>query len=229
MLYLHGGGSGNRRRIGYLANALAMRGISTFAFDFSGQGDSSGQLSGSSLRLRLDQARAAADLMGEDGPSIVMGNSMGGYVAAELLAFVQPRALVLSCPALYVAQAFEARFAHDFTDILRKSQDFSNARPLPLLRAFRGRVLLITAGQDRVIPASVIETYRRAIPPANLEELHLPDAPHRLHRWAARDAGRIRLLADRITRRFQPIAGSAMPAFLVHAAVEPCDRLRPSE
>jgi pimeloyl-ACP methyl ester carboxylesterase len=198
MLYLHGGGSGNRKRIGYLARALAERGISTFAFDFSGHGDSSGQLSGSSLRLRLDQARAAAAFMGESKPSIVMGNSMGGYVAAELLAFLQPRSLVLSCPALYVAEAFDVHFDHHFTEILRQSRDFANARPLPLLRAFRGKVLLVTAGQDHVIPAGVIEAYRRATPSAMLDHLDLPDAPHQIHPWVARDPIRIRLLADKI-------------------------------
>lgn len=138
--------------------------------------------------------------MGENGPSIVMGNSMGGYVAAELLAFFQPRSLVLSCPALYVEEAFDIPFDQRFTDILRRSQGFEGSRPLPLLREFRGRTLLITAGLDDVIPAGVIETYRRAIRPAVLDHLDLPDTPHQIHEWAVQDPARIRLLADRIAR-----------------------------
>jgi pimeloyl-ACP methyl ester carboxylesterase len=194
MLYLHGGGSGNRRRIGYLASALAARGISTFAFDFSGQGDSSGLLSQSSLRLRVEQACAAAKIMGDQAPSIIMGNSMGGYVAAELLAFLQPRSLILSCPAMYVAEAFDAPFDQRFTEILRRSQEFEGSRPLRLLRAFPGKALLITAGQDRVIPRRVIDTYRRAFSKATLNLLDFPDAPHQIHDWIAQDDERIRLL-----------------------------------
>ncbi|MCO5091682.1 alpha/beta fold hydrolase [Bosea sp. (in: a-proteobacteria)] len=198
MLYLHGGGSGNRRRIDDLARALAARGIATFAFDFSGHGDSSGLMSRSSLRLRLEQACAAVETMGGSGPDIVMGNSMGGYVAAELLACLQPRLLVLSCPALYVAEAFDVPFDQRFTAILRQSRTFDGARPLPLLRAFRGNALLVTAGQDRVIPRPVIDTYRRALRQTTLDLLDFPDAPHQIHDWIAQDSTRIALLAARI-------------------------------
>src|SRR5258708_187910 len=44
VLSLHGAGAAVRQRVFYLADALADLGLGTFSFDFSGHGESSGNL-----------------------------------------------------------------------------------------------------------------------------------------------------------------------------------------
>lgn len=205
MLYLHGGGNGCRARALYLAKAMASLGIATFSFDFSGQGDSPGSMLGASLQSRVLEALAAVEFMGAHTPSIVMGNSMGGYVAAEVASRIALSTLVLSVPGLYAAEAYETPFGPEFTRVLRTPHSYRSSRVLTSLKDFRGNAILISAGNDDVIPAEVIELYRRALVGAKLSCLHLEKAPHQIHEWAQADPSLTNQLANFI-------AASALPA-----------------
>jgi uncharacterized protein len=184
MLYLHGGGTGCRARAAYLLHALAEAGISTFAFDFAGQGESPGQLRDQSLESRVEEAFGAIKFMGESAPLMIMGNSMGGYVAAELVTRVNASGLILSVPGLYARDAYTVPFGPEFTEILRTPFSYRTSRVLASLRSFRGNATLISAGKDRVIPSEVIRLYKKALQNARLRTLHFTEAPHQIHEWA---------------------------------------------
>lgn len=59
VLSLHGAGKADRNRIRYLLERLAELGMSSFCFDFSGHGESTGTLKESSLGRRRQEVRAA--------------------------------------------------------------------------------------------------------------------------------------------------------------------------
>ena len=58
-LFLHGAGNADQTRAFYLMEGLLQYNISSFGFDFSGQGKSTGLLKESSLKKRGGEATAA--------------------------------------------------------------------------------------------------------------------------------------------------------------------------
>jgi pimeloyl-ACP methyl ester carboxylesterase len=71
------------------AKALALdafaerRGLAMLRFDYSGTGSSGGKFEGGTLALWLEESLAAVDRLTE-GPLIVAGSSMGGWIALHL-------------------------------------------------------------------------------------------------------------------------------------------------
>jgi pimeloyl-ACP methyl ester carboxylesterase len=71
------------------AKALALdafageRGVSMLRLDYSGTGSSAGRFEDGTLALWLEEALAALDQL-TDGPLIVVGSSMGGWIALHL-------------------------------------------------------------------------------------------------------------------------------------------------
>ena len=76
------------------AKALALdafaerRGLAMLRFDYSGTGSSGGRLENGTLKLWLDEALAAIDQL-ISGPIILVGSSMGGWIALHL-ALIRP-------------------------------------------------------------------------------------------------------------------------------------------
>ena len=61
----------------------AARGLTMLRFDYSGTGSSGGRLEDGTLEHWLDEALAVVDRL-SDGPLIVIGSSMGGWLALHL-------------------------------------------------------------------------------------------------------------------------------------------------
>ncbi|HEX7865898.1 MAG TPA: alpha/beta fold hydrolase [Variovorax sp.] len=184
VLALHGGGQSSRRGIQYLLDGLARGGVSGASFDFSGHGESPGQVEGSSLGQRVAQAMAVADHVAPQRPMSLIGTSMGGHIACSLIERLQPPALVLFCPAAYLAQAQDAPFGPQFQSILRSTVDYASSPAFTALEGFEGRLLLVYGTADAVIPAQVLEQYeRRARRARSVEVIRLAGAGHKLHDW----------------------------------------------
>ena len=195
VLSLHGAGTAVRQRVFYLADAMAPLGIATFAFDFSGHGESTGTLRESSLKRRVVQAQAALEAAAFTTPTILMGNSMGGYIAASLATIVNPAALILLCPALYDDEAYDVPFDERFTAILRANDSYERSTLPDRLRAYTGHVLLLIGEHDDVIPQRVIEIYESSFASAkSFSSLRIAGAPHVLHVWAGTTGNTSKLL-----------------------------------
>lgn len=195
VLSLHGAGDAIRQRVFYLAEAMLSLRAETFAFDFSGHGESTGTLRQSSLKRRVTQAQAALDTVQFSTPTILMGNSMGGYVAAALGASIKPAGLLLLCPALYDDAAFDVPFDERFSSILRTANSFERSSLPQRLKSFTGDVLLLIGENDDVIPPRVMQIYESSFDSARSFVSHqIPEAPHRLHLWAAKPENTAKLV-----------------------------------
>lgn len=89
-----------------LAAHCADRGCAFVRFDYSGHGASGGRFVDGSIGLWRDQALAVLDAL-TTGPQVIVGSSMGGWIAL-LLALARPervRGLVLLAPAPDFTQA----------------------------------------------------------------------------------------------------------------------------
>ncbi len=186
ILFMHGAGSSKKERYTWLAEKLLAQNIASLTFDFSGHGESTGLLAESSLQKRSQEALAALKHIDQSNPFTIMGSSMSGFTALDLLRFVQPANLILFCPAIYTAAAYEARFDDGFTPIIREYESWKNADVLQYLERFEGNLLIIIGDQDEVIPPGVIEMiHQHARKTSSKKILTIPGCGHGIQTWLA--------------------------------------------
>ena len=184
----HGlGVTANRGRIRYLLDHLAEHGVSSICFDFSGNGESSGEFASSSLRIRSAESLAAAQLLAETEPRAIIGTSMGAHLAALVSPAIRPSSLVLFCPAAYPEQAADEKFDANFVRFNNRvlAPEALRASPaLQALRRFTGDLLVVAARQDPVIPAGVIDLYLESAALARTRRvIWLDGSDHFVHPW----------------------------------------------
>ncbi|WP_328975966.1 alpha/beta fold hydrolase [Streptomyces canus] len=187
---LHGAGRGSKERLLPLLDEFVAHGCRALAFDFSGHGESSGELAELSLRRRFEQAVAVIDAHAPaDGPLVLVGFSMSGQTVADLTRHYGERvaALGLCAPAVYAAEAWDVPFGHGdgrFSEIIRRPDSWRRSPALEVLRAYEGRAVLAVPGTDAVIPPEVTEAVQEALAfRAQFTRLELPEADHQLGRW----------------------------------------------
>ncbi|WP_354644126.1 alpha/beta hydrolase [Kitasatospora camelliae] len=207
VVLMHGAGNGNRARNVPLAREFAAGGHHTLAFDFSGHGDSTGELAELSLERRYRQARSVIEEFAPAGPLVLVGFSMSGQTVADLLHHLGPRvaAIVLAAPAAYAREAWPVRFGHGFTGILRDPDSWRTSPVFPVLAGYTGPAVLLLPERDEVIPPEVTEAVEAALGTrADLITVTLPGSPHILGLWLSeRPADRarvVRLVAERLDR-----------------------------
>jgi pimeloyl-ACP methyl ester carboxylesterase len=179
VLILHGAGNANRGHFRWFREQLLMHGISSAAFDFVGHGDTGGELKSSSLLSRTRQASSVADWLNIQQPFSVIGASMGAYTAVKLLEYYQIESLILIVPAMYTASAYTVPFNAGFTDIIRQPESWEYSDAWNLLSGFRGRLLIIAAENDKIIPKGVINKIHDSA--VNAKERNLFVAPRTSH------------------------------------------------
>ncbi|MDT0480924.1 alpha/beta fold hydrolase [Streptomyces doebereineriae] len=187
---LHGAGRGSKERLLPLLDEFVAHGCRALAFDFSGHGESSGELGELSLRRRFEQAVAVIDAHAPaDGPLVLVGFSMSGQTVADLTRHYGERvaALGLCAPAVYAAEAWDVPFGHGdgrFSETIRRPDSWRPSPALEALRAYEGRAVLAVPGTDAVIPPEVTEAVQEALAfRAQFTRLELPEADHQLGRW----------------------------------------------
>ncbi|MFE1987719.1 alpha/beta fold hydrolase [Streptomyces mirabilis] len=187
---LHGAGLGNKERLLPLLEEFVARGCRGLAVDFSGHGESSGELKDLSLRRRFEQAVSVIDAsVPADGPLILVGFSMSGQTVADLAGHYGRRvvALGLCAPAVYGAEAWRVPFGEGdgrFSEIIRAPDSWRLAPALDVLRGYDGRAVLAVPGTDAVIPPAVTEAVTDALTArAQFTRLEFPDADHMLGLW----------------------------------------------
>ena len=199
LLYLHGAGASNRRRFDPLRDMLAEQGIGSVAFDFTGTGDTGGDLRSSSLRERVEEAEAVVSHLQLPAPLSLVGSSMGAYVAVKLTEKFRVENLILFVPAFYTRAAYAIPFNAGFTEIIRTPGSWQDSDAWEMFGGFKGNVLVFAAGKDEVIPKELIERIGQGVPQAASKEVVVfPDADHGIGRYFGEDSVAFKLAGEKI-------------------------------
>jgi len=199
ILFLHGGGESTKERLVPFAIDLAERGLASFAFDFSGHGQSSGELKASSLSKRTQEATAALAYLRGPKPYVVCGSSMGGHIALELLRTQDIDTLILFAPAMFDRDAFSVPFGCGFTEIIRRDGSWKRADVLEALERFRGNLLIYVGENDAVIPQGVIELMGSHSPHVRAKEIiRIPQLGHSIPVWMAEEPEQRKKIVDKL-------------------------------
>lgn len=183
-LFLHGAGTSHKERVLPLADLLLARGVSSLVFDFSGHGESTGEMSQSSLKKRVGEAREAAKFLNPGRPLTLCGASMGAHIALKLLEHLDIANIILFVPGVYNTQAYEVNFNETFTSLIRQPESWRDSDVYELLEGFTGNLLVFCGEKDDLIPQGVIELLRQHSKNARSSEIiYIPEAPHRILLW----------------------------------------------
>lgn len=180
VLTLHGlGATANRHTIRYVLDDLAVHGYGSMCFDFSGNGDSTGVLSGSSLRRRRAELMAAAGELSDAQAPVLIGTSMGAHLAAWSVPVLRPRGLVLFCPAAYPASATDLVFDANFA----RPGNHPDSPAFAGIGELDGDLLIVAARNDHVVPADVVDGYlAHARKARSTTVIWIDDCDHFIHR-----------------------------------------------
>jgi pimeloyl-ACP methyl ester carboxylesterase len=190
-VYLHGLGSvrdGEKSRA--LLAFAAARGRACTRFDFRGHGASSGRLDGLTLSDLIRDAEAVAE---RERRSILIGSSLGGYVAAWLAAR-RPElveALVLLAPAFGFLPRWAARAAlgeivlDDGRRLAVHPEFLADARrhdEAALPARIEVPLLVVHGACDDVVPVELSRRFFAAAASRRKRLEVIPDGDHRLNR-----------------------------------------------
>lgn len=198
-IFLHGGGVSTKESVQNIASPIINMGMNILAFDFSGQGESTGELKKSSLQKRQNEATVMINQFSSKEPLIVCGASMGGYIAIKMLESHQIDTLILLCPAIYDRKSVNVRFDSGFTEIIRKNLSWLDSDALFLLEKFKGKLLIVIGDRDEVIPLDVIKLIFTHAKNAKKREIHMiPGCPHQMFAWVNSNRDELIKLEEKI-------------------------------
>jgi uncharacterized protein len=165
ILFIHGAGKSTSHRYEPWQEYLAERGMSSFAFDCRGVGDSEGNFEDGGLHNRLTDSKNALETFKNSGKVDVTkisvgGGSMGGHIAIRL-SEVDPsiKNILLFYAAAYAAEAENKPLNEEFTEILRSENSWKNSPVFKILENFPGHVFVLYGEYDKVIPQEIQDIY----------------------------------------------------------------------
>lgn len=141
-------------------------GIGSTSFDCIGHGETGGILCDSSLHSRTNQALAVYNAanniyLGKEAKDVkitaCIGVSMGAYNAIKLTQLINLEALILVVPGVYTPSAYHAKFGSGFSNIIRTHRSWEHSDAWDILSDFQGRLLVVAAENDKVIPDEIPE------------------------------------------------------------------------
>lgn len=178
-LVLHGAGNHGRLRVRFIREWFFNHGISSCAFDFIGHGETGGDIKQTSLCERTRQVCTVIDTQSIRQPLSVVAASMGAYTAVKLLEHYPVETMVLLVPAMYAKAAYRYSFGGGFTEMIRRSNSWLESDAWNILAGYTGRLFVVAAEKDPVIPEGVIRKICEAAGHAKeLVKYTVADAPH---------------------------------------------------
>lgn len=155
ILILHGAGNSSRCGFNRLQNHLLQHNYETVTFDFLGHGETGGNIQHSSLDKRTKQALSVISALELHNELNIIGFSMGAHNALHITTQVPVRRLGLVIPAVYSPEAEFMAFGPSFTSCIRRNNSWKDSDCFSIIRNFKGKLLIISAENDRIIPADI--------------------------------------------------------------------------
>lgn len=183
-VYLHGAGSSTKERAYKLFELILDSTSGILSFDFSGHGESSGELARSSLKKRIMETRKIINLYADKKSLVVCGSSMGAYIAVKMLEYFEVKTLLLFCPAMYDRKSIKLRFDKGFGEAIRKTKSWEKSDAFSLLKRFSGNLFICIGEKDEVIPKEVITLLNKSAQKVRKKEtMIIPNSPHMIHKF----------------------------------------------
>lgn len=177
-IVLHGAGSSSRSVFTRLRQSLNAHNIPSVSFDFIGHGETGGELLGSSLRERTEQAQAVIKHTCVE-PLTLIAVSMSGHTAIKLTQVFSVNNLILLVPAVYSQRAYDLQFGPDFSAAIRTLDSWRESDAFEILSRFTGNLVIIAAEFDDVIPREIVEQIYSSAERAANRTLHVvPGSRH---------------------------------------------------
>lgn len=203
-IFFHGAGKSTKERAKEFFDESLFDVIPNIVtFDFSGHGESTGELKKSSLKQRVLEAQTAIELFTTREKLTVCGSSMGGYIALKMLPLYDIKNLILFAPAIYDKDAFSVQFGDGFTEILRRPESWKSSDVLTFLEDFSGNLLLFIGKDDKVIPSEVINLIEEHTIKAQRKEIiRFDNCPHAIHSWLDSHPSEKKQVAEKISEYY---------------------------
>lgn len=144
-LLIHGGNS-DLSSLSPLEDLLRMENIGTLSFNLSGLNSTS--KTKSSLSQNINESIAFYSLLKK--VDIVIGYSLGGYIAIHLAKKFQVDQLILFCPAIYSDQAVNKTYGNEFKNEISKPYSFYSSSIWHFLMNYRKDVLIVYGELDGI-------------------------------------------------------------------------------
>lgn len=199
-IFLHGAGQSNRGRWQHLREALFVRGIGSYAFDFIGHGETGGELTASSLEWRTNQVLQVVKTLNISPPLTLIGSSMGAYTALKVSQKISVKTFVFLVPAMYSRDVYNINFGPQFS-IIRKSGSWQNSDAWDILAQFSGQLLIIGAEKDETVPRELTQKLYDSASRATKRELYfVPNSSHALGQFMRENPAEKEKVASLIAR-----------------------------
>ncbi|WP_137935719.1 alpha/beta fold hydrolase [Chitinivorax sp. B] len=198
LLMLHGAGQASRQQFLALRYALLKQGRASVAADLIGHGETGGLIQHSSLSLRTQQTQAVIQATDLAGPLSLLGSSMGAYNAIRLSTLYPTVQLILCVPGIYIPAAYAVPFGPAFSAIIRQPDSWQHSDAWEILSGFTGRLLIVAAEQDAVIPAAIVERLYTSANRARERELVWLPTNHAIWPWLDQHPAHLAALCDKI-------------------------------
>ncbi len=183
LIVLCGGNAADRKSSGvaYLQGLVEFGDV--LLFDYPGYGDSAGTATAAEVELAIGAVAQTARARNPD-ELIIWGQSLGGFVCAAMASRMLHAvdSIVFETSARN-AQAVAASWTPWYLKLFLRmtvSEDLDAWDNVEALAAFDGRVLVLGAGQDRVLPVSLSRDLAEDLAAAGLdtEYIEFEDAGH---------------------------------------------------
>jgi len=114
----------NLRAIGRITETLALHGIATLRFDFTGLGDSEGDFSDTNFSSSVDDLVLAARYLDErfQAPELLIGHSLGGAVALAATSLIDSVRAVVTVAAPATPEHIKRHITEDLGEIERAGE-----------------------------------------------------------------------------------------------------------
>ncbi len=144
-LLIHGGNS-DLSSLSPLEELLRSKNIATLSFNLSGLNNTSKIKS--SLSQNINESMTFYSLLKK--VDIIIGYSLGGYIAINLAKKIQVDQLILFCPAIYSDQAVHKIYGLDFKNEISKPYSFYSSSIWNFLMSYRKNILIIYGELDGI-------------------------------------------------------------------------------